>query len=69
MENDGKAHGVLLLNSNAMGRCNNKASPVNKNEGGTKIVMFDIISNNKKSGAPNEDIVQNHLNIALLNEF
>lgn len=42
MENDGKAHGVLLLNSNAMGKYNNKASPVNKNGGATKIVMFDM---------------------------
>ena len=42
MENDGKAHGVLLLNSNAMGKYNNKASPVNKTEGASKIVMFDM---------------------------
>ena len=31
-----------------------------------RLIMFRVT---KKSGAPNENIVQNHLNIALLNVF
>lgn len=52
MENDGKAHGVLLMNSNAMGKYKNKASPVKEkwrpHDNCDVRYVNDMISNNEK---------------------